>query len=59
MTSYSNTNYTTFWKISTLKSLFDGFVPVISRQLLSWVSFLGTQEYLKELIYRYHGKTPQ
>ena len=59
MTSYSNTNYTAFWKLSTLRRLFDGFIPVVNRQLLSWISFLGTQQYFKELIYKFHNKTHQ
>lgn len=40
------------------KNLYDGFYPLLAKQLLSWVSFLGTQEYLKELLYLYLDKNP-
>lgn len=48
-----------FFKISTLKSLFDGFGPVVLKQTVSWVSFLGSQEYLKQIMYRFKNKTSQ
>lgn len=40
-------------------NLYDGFGPVLTKQLLSWVSFLGTQEYLKELMYHHLEKDPR
>jgi len=43
MTSSFNTSYKAFWELKTIWSLFDGFGPVILKQTLSWVSFLGSQ----------------
>jgi flagellar biosynthesis protein FlhB len=58
MTSETLTGYKSFWKLMAFKSLFRGFWPVLTKQILSWVSFLGTQEYLKELMYEHTGKNP-
>ena len=58
MTSNNNSSYSSFWNLLKSKNLYDGFQPVLTKQMLSWVSFLGTQEYLKELLYRYLEKDP-
>lgn len=43
MTADSNTRMKAFWKFLTLKNMYDGFSPLLLKQILSWVSFLGTQ----------------
>lgn len=43
MTSYCNIRYKSFWDWVTLRNLYDGFQPLLVKQVLSWVSFLGTQ----------------
>ncbi len=34
-----------------IKSLFSGLLPVFTKQIVSWVTFLASQEYLKDLVY--------
>ncbi len=36
-----------FFSTFPIKSLFDGFTPVLMKQLVSWVTFIGATEYLK------------
>lgn len=43
MTSYCNIRYKNFLNWVTLRNLYDGFQPLLVKQVLSWVSFLGTQ----------------
>jgi len=43
MTSRKLSGYHHFAQTMTLKNLFDGYSPVLIRQVLSWVSFLGGQ----------------
>ncbi len=50
------TNYKDFWRRISLRNLFDGFSPFLAKQVLSWISFLGTQEYLKEFVYYWKQK---
>lgn len=59
MTSNKNLTYVAFWNFFKNKNLYDGFQPVLTKQMLSWVSFLGTQEYMKELIYHFQNKDPK
>lgn len=47
MTTKQVSGYSHFLKLSSLKTLFNGFTPVVAKQTLSWVSFLGSQEYFK------------
>lgn len=43
MTSRVRQGYINFAQQNSIRSLLDGFSPVLIRQLLSWVSFLGCQ----------------
>jgi hypothetical protein len=47
MTSPEYRQFSSFFRLQALRSLFDGFLPVMVKQSVSWVSFLGSQEYLK------------
>jgi hypothetical protein len=45
-----------FFKTFPMSRLFDGIYPVFWKQMISWVTFLGATEYLKEVAYWYSGK---
>jgi hypothetical protein len=47
MTSPEYVKFSKFFQLQALRSLFDGFLPVMLKQSVSWVSFLGSQEYFK------------
>jgi len=43
MTSGSNNTYRAFWRLGLMKELYNGFWAVMAKQVLSWITFLGTQ----------------
>lgn len=57
MTTPDYRNLFAYFKAKHLQSLFDGFLPVMTKQTLSWVSFLGSQEFFKDLLYKHKAKT--
>lgn len=57
MTSPDYRSLLAYFKAKHLPALFDGFLPLMTKQTLSWVSFLGSQEFLKDLVYKYKAKT--
>lgn len=56
MTATKTTKIREFFYKLTIKRLFDGMVPVLIKQTIAWVSFLGATEYFKELAYKYSKK---
>jgi hypothetical protein len=42
MTTRKINGYQQFVQAMALKNIFDGYLPVLVRQLVSWVSFLGS-----------------
>jgi hypothetical protein len=56
MTSPEYRQFFSYFRVATVKTIFDGFFPVMLKQTVSWVSFLGSQEYLKDMVFRYHNK---
>jgi hypothetical protein len=57
MTSPEYQRFGNFFQLH-LRSLFDGLLPVLLKQSVSWVSFLASQEYFKELLFRYYEASP-
>lgn len=45
-----------FFKTFPMSRLFDGIYPVLWKQMLSWVTFIGATEYLKDVAYDYTKK---
>lgn len=45
-----------FFKLQKVKALFDGMLPVLLKQTISWVTYLGATEKFKDIAYKYSNK---
>ena len=59
MTSEQKMKSINFFKSHNFRSLFDGIYAVLLRQSISWVSFLGSTEFYKQLVYKSNNSDPK
>lgn len=58
MTSPEYQKFGNFFHMQNIRNLFDGLLPVLLKQSVSWVSFLVSQEFFKDLLFKHYGKSP-